>query len=148
MRFKTKLLQGGKTATGFEVPAKVVAALGSSKKPAVTVTINGHTYRSTVATMGGTFMVGVSAANREKAGVKGGDMLDIELELDTKPREVTVQADFKKALAKDAKAKAFFEGLSYSRKQWHALSIEGAKTAETRERRIAKSVEMLRAGKK
>ena len=72
MRFRTKILQSGKTATGIEVPAKVVAALGSSKRPPVRATIKGYTYRSTVAVMGGTFMLGVSDEVRKAAGVAGG----------------------------------------------------------------------------
>lgn len=90
MRFRTKLLAAGKTAAGIEIPARVVEALGSSKKPAVNVTINGFTYRSTVAVMGGKFMVGVSGERRDAAGVTPGEMLDVEIALDTQPREVEV----------------------------------------------------------
>src|SRR5438094_3577538 len=86
VRFKTKLLQAGKTATGIEVPPDVVEALGSGKKRPVSVTINGYTYRSTVAVMGGKFMVGVSAEVREGASAKGGDTTTVDLELDAKPR--------------------------------------------------------------
>lgn len=147
-KFRTKLLSAGGTATGFEVPAKVVEALGAGKRPPVNVTINGaHTYRNTVAVYGGEYLIGVSAENREKAGVKAGDMLDVTLELDTKKREVVVPADLKKALAKDAKAKAFFASLSYSKQSRFVLLIEGAKAADTRERRIAKTIADLRAGK-
>lgn len=147
MKFRAKLLQAGKTATGFEVPAKVVASFGSSKRPPVRVTINGYTYRNTVAVMGGVFMIGVSAEHRAGAGVKGGDMLDIDLVLDTEPREVAVPADFKKALSRHAAARKFFEALSYSKKNGLVQSIEGAKTAETRERRIVKAIASLRDGK-
>lgn len=148
MKFRTKILQAGKTATGIQVPPEVVAAMGTSKKPAVKVTMNGYTYRSTIAVMDGVFMVGVSADAREKAKVAGGDVVDVEIELDTAPREVTVPADFAAALKKDAKAKKFFESLSYSNKQRHVLAIEGAKTDETRQRRIAKAVETLHAEEK
>ena len=144
MRFRTTLLQGGKTATGIEVPAEVVDALGAGRRPPVRVTINGYTYRSTVAVMGGAYMVGVSAENRAGAGVKGGDEIDVELELDTAPRELAVPADFAAALDAEPDARRFFDGLSYSNRQWHVLSVEGAKTDETRQRRIAKSVEMLK----
>ena len=147
MRFRTTLEQAGKTATGFEVPTTVVEGLGGGKRPPVRVTIKGHTYRSTVASMDGRFMVGVSAENREAAGVAGGDVVDVDIELDTVPREVTVPPDFAKALKKDAKAKKTFDALSYSNKGWHVQSIEGAKTDETRQRRIAKSVAALREGR-
>jgi hypothetical protein len=147
MRFRAKLLATGKTAAGIEVPAKVVEALGSSRRPAVSVTINGYTYRSSVAVMGGKFMVGVSAERREAAGVAPGEMLDIDIELDTQPRELIVPTDFAKALDGDARARRFFDGLSYSNRQRHVLSIEGAKTPETRQRRIDKSVSTLREGR-
>jgi hypothetical protein len=98
VKFRAKLELNGKTATGFVVPEKVVASLGTSKKPAVRVTINGHTYRSTVATMGGRFMVGVSADNRVLASVAAGDTVEVALALDTAPREVTVPSDLAKAL--------------------------------------------------
>jgi bacteriocin resistance YdeI/OmpD-like protein/uncharacterized protein DUF1905 len=141
------LQQGGKTATGFEVPPEVVESLGKGRRPPVRVTINGYTYRSTVAVMGGVYMVGVSAENREGAGVKGGDELDIDIELDADKREVTVPPDLAEALDNDADARKFFDSLSYSNKSRHVLSIEGAKTAETRQRRIEKALGLFREGK-
>ena len=147
MRFKTKIIQSGKTATGIQVPAKVVESLGTSKKPAVSVTIKGYTYRSTIAVMGGKFMVGVSAKVREASGVAGGDTVDVDIELDTAPRVLEVPADLKKALGREKKAKEIFEGLSYSRKQRLVLPIEDAKTPETRQRRVDKAISMLREGK-
>ena len=146
MKVRATLQTNGKTATGFVVPPAVVEKLGTSKRPAVRVTINGHTYRSTIAVMGGTFMLGVSAENREAAGVAAGDTIDVDIELDTAPRSVTVPADFAKALARVPTAKRNFDQLSYSKQQRHVLSIEQAKTAETRQRRIAKSVDELRSG--
>jgi hypothetical protein len=147
MRFHTTILQGDKTATGIRVPDEVVEALGAGKRPPVRVTINGYTYRSTVAVMGGTYMVGVSADNRAGAGVAGGDEVDVDLELDTAPREVTVPPDFAAALDAEPTARRTFDGLSYSNRSWHVLSIEGAKSDETRQRRIAKSVDALREGR-
>jgi hypothetical protein len=147
LRFRTTVEQAGKTATGIEVPSTVVAGLGAGKRPAVRVTINGFTYRSTVASMDGRFMIGVSAENRAGAKVEGGDVVDVDIELDTSPRVVRVPKDFAVALKKDAKAKATFDALSNSNKGWHVSSIEGAKTDETRRRRIAKSVAALREGR-
>lgn len=147
MRFRTTILKGDKTATGIRIPPEIVEALGSGKRPPVTVTINGYTYRSTVAVLGGEYMVGVSAQNREGAGVAGGDEVDVELQLDTAPREVTLPDDFSTALAADPIARTTFEALSNSNKGWHVSSIEGAKTDETRQRRIAKSVAALREGR-
>ena len=147
MRFHSVVRLGGKTATGIPVPAEVVQSLGTSKRPPVRVTINGHTYRSTLASISGEFMLPISAENRTGAGVAAGDEVDVDIELDTEPREVTVPPDFADALDRDADAKRFFEGLSYSKKQRHVLSIEQAKTAETRQRRIDKAVSMLREGR-
>ena len=147
MRFRTTLLQNGKTAVGFEVPDEVVTALGAGRRPPVLVTLNGYTYRNTVAVMGGTSMIGVSAEHRAAAGVAGGDVVDVDLELDTAPREVTVPADLAAALDADPAARATFDKLSYSNKSWHTLQIDGAKSAETRQRRIEKSIAALREGK-
>ena len=147
MRFRTTVEQTGKTATGIEVPSTVVDDLGAGMRPPVLVTINGFTYRSTIASMDGRFMVGVSAQNRAGAKVAGGDVVDVDIELDTAPRVVELPKDFAAALKKDAKARNTFDGLSPSNKGWHVSSIEGAKTEETRQRRIAKSVAALREGK-
>ena len=147
MRFRATILLGGKTATGIEVPPEVVASLGPSKRPPVLVTINGYSYRSTVAPLGGVFMLPVSAEVREHAGVAAGDEVDIDIERDTEPREVAVPPDFATALDGDAAARRFFDGLSYSNKRRFVLSIEDAKTAETRQKRIIKAVSMLREGK-
>jgi hypothetical protein len=146
MRFRTKILQAGKTATGIEVPAKVVAALGSSKRPPVRATINGYTYRSTVAVMGGTFMLGISDDVRKAAGVAGGDMVDVDLELDTAPREVELPPDFAAALGRNAKAKKFFGGLSYSKKTTLVRALD-VKAVDVRKERIAKTVEQLSEGR-
>jgi uncharacterized protein DUF1905/bacteriocin resistance YdeI/OmpD-like protein len=146
MRFRTKILQSGKTATGIEVPAKVVAALGSSKRPPVRATINGYTYRSTVAVMGGTYMLGISDDVRKAAGVAGGDTIDVDLELDSAPREVELPADFAAALNRDAKAKKFFAGLSFSKKTILVRALD-VKAVDVRKERIAKTVEQLGEGR-
>jgi hypothetical protein len=147
MRFTTTIELGGKTATGFRVPADVVASFGKGKKPPVRVTINGHTYRSTVAAYGDVFMLPLSAENREAAGVAAGDSVEVELELDTAPRIVEVPEDLAAAIAADPAAAAFWPTLSYSNQRWHVLSAEGAKSPDTRQRRIASSVGLLREGR-
>jgi hypothetical protein len=129
------------------VPPEIVDALGAGKRPKVNVTIRGYTYRSSVAVMGGSYMIGVSAENRAGAGIKGGDEVDVDLELDTAPREVSVPADFAAALAAEPDAARTFDGLSYSNKSWHAYQIEDAKSEETRQRRIARSIAALREGR-
>jgi hypothetical protein len=143
VRFTTTLLSNGKTATGIAVPEEVMAGLGGSKKPAVTVSLNGYAYRSTVATVDGRPMVGVSAEVRAGAGVAAGDRVEVVLELDTAPREVDVPPDLAAALAADPVAARRFDSLSYSNKRRHTLSVEGAKTPETRARRVAKAVATL-----
>jgi hypothetical protein len=147
VRFHATIEKAGKTATGIEVPEEVVSGLGGGKRPKVSVTIRGYTYRSSIAPMSGRFMLPVSAEVREGAGVAGGDEVDIDIEIDAEPREIEVPADLAEALDRDAAAKQVFNALSYSRKQRLVLPIEAAKTAETRQRRITKAVEALRDGK-
>jgi hypothetical protein len=147
MKFRSVVELGGKTATGIPVPEEVVTSLGSGKRPPVRVTINGHTYRSTLASRSGRFMLPLSAENRSSAGVAAGDEVEVDIELDTEPREVTVPPDLAEALEQDLYAKRRFDGLSYSQKQRHVLPIEQAKTAETRQRRVDKALGMLREGR-
>jgi hypothetical protein len=148
MKFQTTIQLAGKTATGIEVPAEVVDSFAAGKKPPVRVTINGKTYRSTIASRGERYLVGVSAENRELTGVAAGDTVEVELQLDTEPREVTVPPDLADELVSDPQAKRFFESLSFSQKQWYVSPIEQAKKADTRERRVEKALAMLREGRK
>ncbi len=143
MRFRTIIQQDGKTATGIQVPANVVESFGAGKRPAVRMTINGYTYRSTVAVMGGVFMVGVSAEVRKNAGVAGGDEVDVDIELDTEPREVTMPPDLAAALSEKPGATDAFNALSYSARKEHVRQVESAKAEETRSRRIAGIVAQL-----
>jgi hypothetical protein len=147
VRFRTVVQQNGKTALGFEVPPDAIERLGAGKRPPVTVTINGYTYRNSVAVMGGAYMIGVSSEHRGPAGVKGGEEVDVELALDTAPRNVTVPPDLEAALNADAAARATFDRLSYSNKNWHALQVTGTNNPETRARRIEKSIAALREGR-
>ena len=148
MKFRATVELGGKTATGIEVPESVVAALGSGNRPPVTVTIGGHSYRTTVARMGGRFLIPLSAENRTAAGVAAGDLVDVGIEPDTAPREVDVPADLAEVLARDDAARATFDGLSFThRKEW-VRWVEEAKKPETRATRVTRTVESLRAGKR
>jgi hypothetical protein len=148
MNFTATLELGDKTATGIEVPDDVVAELGSGKRPAVVVTINGYSYRSTVARMGGRFMVPVSAEARAGAGVAAGEQVQVRIELDTEPRTVTVPADLAVALDADAELRPAWDALSYTHQREHARAIEDAKAADTRQRRIDKAITMLRSTKR
>ena len=146
MRFESTVELGGKTATGIPIPDEVIEALGSSKRPPVAITVNGHTYRTTAVRMGGRFLVPLSAENREAAGVAAGEDITVDLEADTAPREVTLPDDL--AAAMDDEARAAYDGLSYThRKEW-VRWVEEAKKAETRATRIEKTVAGLREGKK
>jgi hypothetical protein len=147
MKFTTKIQQEGKTAMGFAVPPEVVEALGAGRRPPVTVTINGYTYRNTVAVLGGVSMIGVSSEHRGPAKVVGGETVEVELQLDTAPRVITVPDDLQVALAADPAAQATFDKLSYSNKSWHVLQVTGTKNPETRARRVEKSVAALREGR-
>ena len=146
-RFRTTILGTGQTTAGIEVPEEAVEALGKGKRPPVIVTINGYMYRNTVAVMGGTYMIGVSNEHRTASGLKAGDEVDVELVLDTAPRTVELPADFAAALDAEPAARATFDNLSPSNKGYHVSLIEGAKAADTRQRRIEKSVAALREGK-
>jgi hypothetical protein len=129
-------------ATGLPVPTEAVAALGSKKRPPVKVTLNGYTYRTTVAAYGDLFMLPLSAEHRNAAGVQAGEQLAVTLELDTEPRTVDVPADLAAGLA-EAGAAAAFDRLSYTQRKEHVRQVETAKAAETRQRRIEKIVASL-----
>ena len=148
MRFRTTVELGGRTATGMRVPPEVVEGLGAGKKPAVLVTIGAHTYRSTIASRGGVYLLPLSAENRAAAGVAAGDDVEVTVELDTEPREVAVPDDLAAALADDDAARTEFERLPYSHQLRHVLAIEGAKAEDTRRRRVTKAIEMLREGRR
>jgi bifunctional DNA-binding transcriptional regulator/antitoxin component of YhaV-PrlF toxin-antitoxin module len=140
VKFSTTLLAGEtKNVVGIVIPPEIVAALGAGKRPPVRITLRGHTWRSTVAVMGGDFMVGVPVEHREKAGVKGGDHVEVVLELDDAPRTVEVPQDFAAALAA-AGARDRFDALAWSHRKEHVRAIEEARAPATRSRRIEKAV--------
>src|SRR5262245_51368659 len=139
MKFKARVIPSG-NATGVEIPKRVAEALRCGRRPPITATINGHTWRSRVAVMRGQCLIGISAANRTASGIAEGDMVVVDLELDTAPRVVARPPDLSKALRGDREASAAFERLPFGLKRKHVAAIEGAKTPETRQRRIAKLV--------
>ncbi|MFH8373990.1 YdeI/OmpD-associated family protein [Streptomyces cyaneofuscatus] len=142
MKFRTTMFLSGNN-TGIEVPEDVVEALGAGKRPPVNVTVNGYAYRSTIAPMGGRFLIPFSSDKRKETGIAGGDAIEVELTLDTAPRTVEPPADLAAALAAAPGAAEAFAALSPSREKAHVTSVEGAKTDATRERRIAKAVAEL-----
>lgn len=146
MRVQATVEANGRTATGIEIPAVVVEGLGGGKRPPVSATINGYTYRTSVGSMGGRFLLPISAEVRQNAGVAAGDTIEVDLELDEAPREVEVPADFAEALASNPDAGTAFGALNYSNKRRLVMAIDGAKAADTRRRRIEKTVADLAAG--
>ncbi len=147
MRFTSELESGGGNKAGFVVPDTVVEGLGGGGNPRVTVTVDGFTYRSSIARMGERYMVGMSTERRAAAGVTVGDTYEVEVELDTAPREVEMPDDLGAALEADPAAKEFWATLSYSKQLWHVLQVTGAKKPETRAKRVATSVAMLAEGR-
>jgi hypothetical protein len=147
MKFHTTIKQSGKAATGIVIPDDVIEQLGAGKKPPVKVTVNGYVYRSTVATIDGNYMVGFSSDHRAASGLNGGDEVDVEIEVDTEPRMIEVPDDLQAALDAEPKAKETFDRLSNSLKGYHVYQVMTAKTDETRQRRIEKSIAILREGK-
>jgi uncharacterized protein YdeI (YjbR/CyaY-like superfamily) len=114
--------------------------MGKGKKPPVKVSIANHTYRSTVAAYGDMFMLPLSAENRQAAGVKAGDNVEVTIELDTEPRTVEVPADLAAALQEKPGAMDAFDALSYTMRKETVRQVESAKAQETRQRRIMKIV--------
>ena len=147
MRFRTALESTGRTTAGFEVPESIVEDLGGGGHPKVTVTVNGFVFRTSIARVGGRYLVGVSAERRKEAGIAAGEVHDVDVELDVAPREIEVPNDLAAALEENPTANAFWETLSYSQKSWHTLNINAAKKPETRAQRIEKSVAMLSEGR-
>ncbi len=147
MQFRTTLLLAGKTATGIVVPPEVVTALGAGRRPAVNVTINGrYTYRTTISPMGGQYMIPVAAEHRVPAGIVAGEEIDVDVELDTAPREVTVPEDLQAALDADPAVAAAFAKLAFTHRKEHVRAVEEAKAPATRQRRIEKAVATVREG--
>ncbi|WP_326557835.1 YdeI/OmpD-associated family protein [Micromonospora sp. NBC_01796] len=143
MKFRT-LVEPPEPMRGLEVPPDVVEALGGGARPPVTITVNGHSWRSRVAIMRGRHLLGLSNANRQAAGVAIGDEVEVELKLDTEPRVVVEPTDFARALDDDPIARAAYDNLAYSHKREHVRAIESAKKPETRQRRIEKAIATLR----
>lgn len=148
MQFTTTIHEEpGKNHADIPVPDEVVEALGAGKRPLVVVTVGAHTYRSAIASMGGHSVISLSSANRTAAGVVGGDVVEVTIEVDTAPREVDVPEALASALGVDPAAREVFARLSNSRKSRLTLSVDGAKTEETRQRRVVKAIEDLKSGK-
>jgi hypothetical protein len=133
----------GVSAICVSVPPNVMAAFAPRKRVPVNVTVNGYPFRTTIADMGSGPKIGFNAVVRKGAGISAGETATIEVELDTAERTVTVPPDLTAAMT--AADRALFDKLSYTHRREHVQAIEDAKKPETRERRIAKTIEMVRA---
>lgn len=143
MKFTTTILEARPGVTGIEVPPEIIDKLGKGKKPAVSITLNGFTYECTVGSMGGRFMVPLSKERRAEAQVEAGESHEIHISLAAADRTVEVPDDLAKAL--DKGAREFFDSLPYSHRKEHVRAINEAKKPETRQRRIEKVVEQMKA---
>jgi hypothetical protein len=148
IEIETTLLERG-PAAAVVLDQEQVAAVGEgAKRFPVLASVNGYTWRTSVMRMGGEFLVGLNRDVRDQAGVNAGDRVAVKLELDIAPREVEVPEALQAALAADQVARAAFEGMAYTHRKEYARWIAEAKREETRERRLAKAVQMLRQGQK
>jgi antitoxin component of MazEF toxin-antitoxin module len=142
MKFRATVIPSG-NATAVEVPEKVVDAFDAGKRPPVVISINGHVWRSRIAAMRGMLLIGISAAHRKASGIAEGDEVEVEVSLDAEPRELTEPPELTTALDKDPAARAAFDRLAYSHRRRHALSVEGAKTPATKDKRVAAVLEEI-----
>jgi hypothetical protein len=145
MKFRAKVIPSG-NATAVEIPTDVLKALDSGSRPLIAVTVNGHTWRSRVALMRGQCLVGISAANRAASGIAEGEVVEVNIKLDTEPRAVPEPPDLAKALHDDPAARAIFDRLPYGLKRKHVAAIEEAKAPEVRQRRVSKLITNMRSG--
>lgn len=143
MHLSTELVATGGNTTGIRIPDAAVTELGGGNRPKVVATVNGHSWRSSIARMGGEFWLGASADVRAATGIAAGDHLELDVELDTAPRTVVVPDDLAAALAADPAAKEAFDALSFSHQRQHVDAILAAKAPETRARRVAGAIEKL-----
>ncbi len=143
VRFSSRV-EPAEPMCGLEVPADVVEALGGGKRPRVTVTLNGHSWKTRVAIVRGRHLIGLSNANRQAAGVLTGDAVEVDVEVDAEPPVVIEPTDFARALDTDPVARAAYDRLAYSHRRAHVYAIESAKKPETRARRIEKAIATLR----
>ena len=146
VEFETTVTATG-NKTGIVVPDELIERLGAGRRPAVVVKVDGYEYRNTVGIMGGRHMVSISAAVRKETGLKGGDPISVKLTVADSPRPVDIPDDLAHALSAEPDVAAFFAKLSNSLQRYHVDNINGAKTPETRQRRIDKAISLFRQGK-
>ena len=147
IHFKTQLQPRGPAAAVILDDAQVAAVGEGAKRFPVVATVNGYTWRTSVMRMGGEFLLGLNKEVRQGAGAEAGDEVDVTVELDAAPREVEVPDALAAALATDPEAKASFDRMAFTHRKEYARWIADAKQEQTRQRRVAQALEMIRAGK-
>ncbi|MBV9208052.1 MAG: DUF1905 domain-containing protein [Actinobacteria bacterium] len=144
--FRTQLQPRGPAAAVVLDDAQVAAVGEGPKRFPVVATVNGYTWRTSVARMGGEFLLGLNREVRQGAGVQAGDEVDVTIELDSAPRDVEVPEALAAALAADPQAKAAFDGMAFTHRKEYARWVSEAKREQTRQRRVQQALEMLRSG--
>jgi hypothetical protein len=147
IQFKALLQPRGPAAAVVLDDGQVAAVGEGARRFPVVATVNGYTWRTSVARMGGEFLLGLPREVRQGAGVEAGEEVDVTIQLDTAPREVEVPEALAAALAADPQAKASFEHMAFTHRKEYARWIAEAKQQETRQRRVERALEMIRAGK-
>jgi hypothetical protein len=148
IRFSTRLEPRGPAAAVVLDDDQVALVGEGAKRFPVLASVNGYAWRTSVARMGGEFLVGLNREVRQAAGVEAGDQVDVSLELDEDPRDVALPGDLAAALAADAEAQAKFEAMAFTHRKEYARWVAEAKRDDTRQRRVDQALEMIRAGKK
>jgi Bacteriocin-protection, YdeI or OmpD-Associated/Domain of unknown function (DUF1905) len=146
IRFRTQLQSRGPAAAVVLGDAQVAEVGQGAKRFPVVATVNGYSWRTSVARMGGEFLVGLNREVRQGAEVNAGDEVDVTIELDTEPRDVKVPEDLAAALATDPQAKAAFDGMAFTHRKEYARWVAEAKRDETRQRRVQQALAMIRSG--
>lgn len=146
IRFRAQLQPRGPAAAVVLDDAQVAEVGEGARRFPVVATVNGYTWRTSVARMGGEFLVGLSREVRQGAGVQAGDEVDVTIELDSAPRDVEVPEALAAALAADPPVKVAFESMAFTHRKEYARWVAEAKRDETRQRRVQQALEMIRAG--
>lgn len=147
IRFRARLQPRGPAAAIVLDDGQVAAVGAGAKRFPVVATVNGYTWRTSVARMGGESLLGLNREVREGAGVQAGDEVDVTIEFDEAPREVELPEELVAALAADPQASASFERMAFTHRKEYARWIADAKREETRQRRVQQAVDMIRAGR-
>ena len=147
IQFKGKLQPRGSAAAVVLDDAQVAVVGEGARRFPVVATVHGYTWRTSVARMGGEFLLGLNREVRRRAGVDAGDEVDVTLELDTAPRQVEVPEALAAALAADPHVRASFDQMAFTHRKEYARWIADAKQEETRQRRVRQALEMIRVGK-